>query len=278
MTLAMVLGGGGSAGVAWEIGVLFGLSDAGLDVRAADTLIGTSAGAIVAANLCSGSDLSAQYSRALEPVIAAPMDLDFAAVAADWAVAARGAKSATDARRRIGQQALAADTMSPERREAEIARLLPSLEWPDRRILVTAVSAATGEFRSFDRDSGVRFLDAVGASCAVPGVWPPVLVNGEYFVDGAVRSPTNAGLALGHTQVLVIAPMLPPAPLPGSGIERELAALDNDARSEVIAADAESIGAFGSNPLDPRAGPAAAGHGYRQGLAAADRVQLLIAR
>src|SRR5947209_1582332 len=52
---ALVLGGGGSAGNAWLIGVIAGLLDAGLDVTAADLVIGTSAGSTAAAQITSAS-------------------------------------------------------------------------------------------------------------------------------------------------------------------------------------------------------------------------------
>src|SRR5450755_1663271 len=52
---ALVLGGGGSAGNAWEIGVIAGLFDAGLDVTKADLIIGTSAGSTAAAQISSAT-------------------------------------------------------------------------------------------------------------------------------------------------------------------------------------------------------------------------------
>ncbi len=274
MTLAVVLGGGGSAGVAWEIGVLMGLSEAGIDLRTADTFVGTSAGSIVSTQLLAGPPIEQLYAVAGRPVDARPMDLDFAAVSASWVVAAQGATSADDARRRIGALAIAADTMPPERRRGQLEALLPVHEWPARPIVVTAVSADTGLFHRFTASSGVDFVAAIGASCAVPGVWPPVRIGDELFMDGAVRSPTNVSAAAGHSRVLVIAPLLP---VLGGGISRELTSLGADCRCEVIGADDESTVAFGPNPLDVSVGPVAAVEGLRQGRAAAERVGRLIA-
>jgi NTE family protein len=274
MTTAIVLGGGGSAGVAWEIGVLMGLAEAGLDVRMADAFIGTSAGSIVTTQLLAGPGIEVLYEQAGQPVDAPPMDLDFTAISASWAAATAGAVSADDARARIGRLALTAETMPPERRRTEIARLLPVTDWPDHRQIVTAVSAATGAFRTFTAHSHVDFVAAIGASCAVPGVWPPVEIDGEFFIDGAVRSPTNATVAAGHSRVLVIAPLLPAV---GGGIGRELGRLGDGTISEVIAADADSVAAFGPNPLDAAVGPAAAIEGLRQGRDAAARVRPLLA-
>ena len=56
---ALVLGGGGATGIAWEAGVVAGLADLGVDLRNADTMIGTSAGSVVAAHLRAGTDLDA---------------------------------------------------------------------------------------------------------------------------------------------------------------------------------------------------------------------------
>ncbi len=273
MPSAIVLGGGGSAGVAWEIGVLMGLADAGVDARVADAFIGTSAGSIVTTQLLAGPGIDSLYEQACRPVDAAPMDLDFEAISRAWLMAAQGATSAEDARRRIGRLALDADTITPEQRRSQIARLLPVHDWPDHRQIVTAVSATTGEFRTFTAQSHVDFVAAVGASCAVPGVWPPVLIDGEHYMDGAVRSPTNATVAIGYAQVLVLAPLLPTL---AGGIEREIAKLGPDTRSEVIAADDRSVAAFGPNPLDVRSGPASAAQGRRQGNEAADRVRPLL--
>ena len=267
MSLAVVLGGGGSAGVAWEIGVLRGLAEEGVDLREAETYVGTSAGAVVALRLLAAADTAELYAEACRPVDATPMELDYPAVEASWAAAAAGATSAADARARIGALALAADTMSPEARRAELAAVLPVREWPEQRLLVTAVAAADGAAASFDRDSGVDLLDAVGASCAVPGVWPPVRVHGAAYVDGAVRSTTNADLAAGHDRVVVLAP-LPPL----GGVGRELARLPEGTRSLAVEADDGAVRAFGANPLDPRTGPAAAVEGRRQGRERAGEV------
>ena len=268
--LALVLGGGGNAGVAWEIGVLHGLIDNGADVRSADTVVGTSAGAVVAVRLLSVADTGQLYAEARRPVDEAPMDLDYAALERSWAAAAVGTDSATEARVRIGDLARGATTMPPERRREEIAAKLPVLEWPDRRLLISAVHAGTGRAASFDRDSA-PLLDAVAASCAVPGVWPPVDVHGEPYIDGAVRSNVNVDLAAGAGRVVVLAPL---APL--GGMARELARLPEGTRSHVIEADEGSRTAFGANPLDPRTGPAAAREGYRQGALAAADVAALV--
>ncbi|HEX2902647.1 MAG TPA: patatin-like phospholipase family protein [Jatrophihabitans sp.] len=273
MSLAVVLGGGGSAALGWHTGVLAGLADARVELPAAATLIGTSAGAIIAIRLAtdpSAEHRLSQYRTVLSDPPARAPEADYAAVSHSWAEAVAGAGSAEQARSRIGALALAATTISPARRRQEIAELVPRTDWPATELRITAVSAQTGRLRIFRAADGVALLDAVGASCAVPGVWPPVWIGGEAYVDGAVRSPLNLSVAAGHQQVLVLAPMAGPA-----GLDRELAALTG-AQQCVIAADAMASTAFGTNPLDPAVAAAAARAGYRQGSAAADEVRRLL--
>ncbi|SDJ41649.1 NTE family protein [Frankineae bacterium MT45] len=272
MSRALVLGGGGSAAVGWELGVLQGLAEAGFAAQQADTLIGTSAGAIVAARLASSVSIALLYKEICTAVAAEALAIDYDAVAQAWMEAVVGAESAVVARRRIGAFAQAAETMPEAQRRGEIRAMLPAAEWPQRPVTLCAVSAESGEFATLTASSGVDFVDAVAASCAVPGVWPPVTIGGELFMDGAVRSPTNTSVAQGHEHVLVLAPMVPPG---RGGIDAELSRL-HPAATAAIVADAESVASFGNNPLDPGVAPAAAEQGYRQGLAEADRLRVAL--
>ena len=108
-------------------------------------------------------------------------------------------------------------------RRAVIAARLPSHEWPAHPLVVTAIDAHSGAFTRFDASSGVPLVDAVAASCAVPGVWPPVSIGGRRYIDGGVRSVTNADLASGCGRVLVLAPM-PADVAPGSSARRRASA------------------------------------------------------
>jgi NTE family protein len=141
-----------------------------------------------------------------------------------------------------------------------VAARLPVKTWPDRVVLLPAVDARSGERTVFTRDSGVALIDAVAASCAVPGVWPPVTINGRRYVDGGVRSATNADLAAGCDPVLVITPSLRDAPQPWGDLNEEIELL-RPAAVRVVYGDPASLAAFGSNPLSPatRAPSAAAG-------------------
>jgi NTE family protein len=135
-------------------------------------------------------------------------------------------------------------------------------------MLLPAIDAQTGELTVFTRDSGVELTDAVAASCAVPGVWPPVTIGGRRYMDGGMRSATNADLAAGCDVVLVITPQSPDAPPPWGGLDAELDQL-RPAEVSVIYADAASVAAFGTNPLSPATRGPAARAGRAVGQAAA---------
>ena len=264
-----MLAGGGVTGIAWELGVLLGLRDEGVDVvGGADVVIGTSAGSTVGAQVLSGAALDELYAAQLadEHHELTP-ELDLQLLATIFAELAGGRLPDQEARARIGALALSADTVPEATRRAVIERRLPSHEWPAARFLVTAVDALTGELAVFDAGSGVSLVEAVAASCAVPGVWPTVEISGRRYVDGGVRSTANADLAAGYDEVLVVAPLSGPA---AGTLDPEVAALRSGGTAvTVVAADDEAAAAMGMNPLDPSMRRPAAEHGRRQGRTAA---------
>jgi len=160
--------------------------------------------------------------------------------------------------------------VSEAERRAVFETRLSNGVWPDRRLIITAVDAETGEAKTFDRDSGVSLVDAVGASCAVPLVWPPITINGHRYIDGGVRSPANADLAIGCERVVVLAPLAQALRRSGR-IESQLASLGAQVRSIVVSPDANARTAIGRNVLDPahRVGSARAGHVQAAAVAAA---------
>ncbi|GAA1989499.1 patatin-like phospholipase family protein [Amycolatopsis minnesotensis] len=269
---ALVLGGGGVAGIAWTTGLLAGLADRGTDVTGADLLVGTSAGSAVAAQLGSGLPLGDLYARQTEPSLQAAeiaAELDLEAFAGAFGAIFETQPTYAEVRRAIGEFALAADTVPEADRRAAIASRLPSPEWPSRRILIVAVDAGTGEPRVFERGSGVPLVDAVAASCAVPGIWPPVTIEGRRYVDGGMRSGENADYAAGANRVLIVAPMGVESPFPA---EHPLPEVIDDLRSSgtsvaVVAPDEASFAAMGTNPLDPGTRRPAAEAGRAQGRA-----------
>ncbi|MCS0605631.1 patatin-like phospholipase family protein [Streptomyces sp. LP11] len=270
MTEALVLGGGGVGGIAWMTGLLAGLADAGRDVSGAGLLVGTSAGSTVAAQLGSGLDLAELYTRQVDPgaqaaEITAEMDLE--KFAAEIGAAVGSAGSAPDVRCAVGRVALAARTVPEQERRAVIEARLPSHTWPERALKIVAVDAESGAPVVFDGASGVPLVDAVAASCAVPGVWPPVTIGGRRYVDGGVRSVANADLAAGAERVLVLVPMGEVEPFPSEvPLERAVADL-RAAGAEVVlvAPDEASVAAIGDNALDPATRRPAAEAGRAQG-------------
>lgn len=268
----LVLGGGGVAGIAWITGLLAGLADAGEDVTNAALVIGTSAGAVVAAQLGSALSLEALFARQTEPALQAreiAANVDLAAFGASLGNVLQGATSAEDGWRRIGAFALAATTVPEAARRDAVASRLPSREWPARRIQIVAVDAATGAHRVFDRASGVPLVDAVTGSCAVPGIWPPTTIGSARYVDGGVRSSDNTDLASGFGRVIVVSPMGLSGVLPTPYPLREAVARLRSEGSEVrvLSPDAASIAAMGANPLDPTTRTPSAHAGRAQGRA-----------
>lgn len=280
--MALVLAGGGVGQIAWELGVLRGLADADAKlaqkVIGADTVIGTSGGSSVAAQITSGTPLDELYDAQLS-ADTAEIDpkLDLTEFMSRFDAAIAGAVDATDRRRRVGAFALAASTVSETKRRAVIAARLPAADWPERDLRIPAVDAVTGEVVIFTRDSGVRLVDAVAASCAVPGIWPPASIGDHRYIDGGVRSSTNADLAAGADQILLITPTQADVPAPnlGGDLRTELDTLSNS-HLEIVYADQDSTTAIGRNPLavDTRAPAARAGRAL--GRTAATRVAQLL--
>jgi NTE family protein len=274
MGSALVLGGGGVAGIAWTTGVLAGLAAEGTDVTGAGLLVGTSAGSAVAAQIGSGEPLEELYRRQVDPARQVneirPTGLSVPEIMAEWARLAEEVTDPAERRRRVGGLALAAETVPEPERRAVIEERLPSWSWPERRMLITAVAADTGDLRVFDRDSGVPLVEAVEASCAVPMVWPTVTIDGVRYMDGGTRTSVNADLAAGHDPVVIVAPMADP------DLELDAAELAAHGRVELITPDDASLAAIGVDPLDPATRTPAAQSGRAQGAGLAAKLADLV--
>jgi len=269
--IALVLAGGGVAGIAWELGVLRGLADADPvlagRVLAADLVVGTSAGGSVGAQITSGLTLEELYAAQLRPETAEiEVDVDKDQLFANYGTIMAAASDQTVAGRRMGEFALATPTVDLAARLVAIDARLPVKQWPDRRLLLTAVDTESGELAVFTRESGVALIDAAAASGAVPGVWPPVPIDGRHYIDGGTRSMTNADLAAGADRVLIIQPQREGEPQPWGSLDAEIAVLA-PAAVYVISADQASVAAFGSNPLSPSTRDASARAGRAVGAA-----------
>jgi NTE family protein len=267
---ALVLSGGGLAGIAWETGVLRGIADESPDLASAlltsDVLVGTSAGSAVAAQIGTGTALDDLFDRQVAETSAElnpGVDVDSIT---DLFVRAMLQPNTSTAEKlqHIGAVALATETVPELVRRNVIAQRLPSHEWPDRVLRLTAIDTATGELVVIDRGSGVGLVDAVAASCAVPGVWPPVTIGSRRYMDGGVGSGVNMVVAGDCDTAVVLVPAGESAPSPfGTGAAAEVAAFAGAAFG--VFADEASIAAFGPNPLDPACRVPSAVAGRAQG-------------
>lgn len=284
---ALVLGGGGSTGNAWLIGVIAGLFDAGLDVTTADLTVGTSAGSTAAAQISGATptELLAAILSAAPQQRTGPVDPDrgrgpIRPVADHMERTSKiisSSEDAADMRRRMGAAALDMDVASDgswqEQWRATVASRLPSQRWPERTVLITAVDAHTGEPVVFDRHSGVDLADAVAASCA-SGL--PYRIGDNRYIDGGYRRNENADLAAGYRRVLVL------SPFGGRTLQpldwgMQLAAQVDELRArggrvETIFPDSSSQHMFGANAMDLSLRPPAARAGYDQGGALAEQL------
>ncbi|MBF4462078.1 patatin-like phospholipase family protein [Rathayibacter sp. VKM Ac-2878] len=276
---ALVLGGGGSTGNAWLLGVLAGLAEGGVDVASADLVVGTSAGATAAAQLLGGS-LAGLLREVLEtPVPPSPIAATSRPVV-DHLERMRtliaSAHNAAELRRRIADAAFdreaASDGTWQEQWRATVLSRLPSRDWPAQRLLLTAIGAG-GEPVVFDAASGVALVDAVAASCS-SGL--PFRIGGEPYLDGGFRRNENADLASGSERVLVLSPLggrsLTP-PEWGSQLAVQLDELRaGGSLVDTLVPTAESEHLFGAVAMNPALRPVAARAGHELGVESAPRL------
>lgn len=238
-------------------------------MSAADLVVGTSAGAVVGAHLALGrtpqqlvgwAEARQEPLGRISPLVAARL------VAAQLWPSRRHAVLwlGRSARRRWS---------SPLSEGEWVARVGPELAgaaWPER-LVVVAVGVDTGRPAYFSARSGVDLAAAVAASCAIPGVFPPVQIAGLRYFDGGLRSPANIDAAQGNDIILALAP-LTAAVRAHRRPEHQAQAMRDCARVVLIVPDRASLRAFGGDPLDSRRNRIAADAGRRQGAAWAGRV------
>ncbi|WP_138445464.1 patatin-like phospholipase family protein [Sinomonas susongensis] len=289
---ALVLAGAGSTGNAWEIGVVAGLFEAGVDLTQADLTVGTSGGSTAAAQVTTGMRPTELLAHILAP---APRPQTGAA-RADRGRAPIGpasdhmertsriiasARDAADMRRRMGAAALEADAASHPSLQAQwravVATRLSDRNWPQQLLLIPAVDARTGEPVVFDRHSGIDLVDAVAASTSNGFGVPPYSVGGNRYINGGYRRNENADLASGYERVLVLSPFGGRSRYPmdwrmdlGTQVD-ELRA--SGSRVVTIFPDGEAEHLFGVNAMDPSLRPPAARAGYDQGKALAEQLR-----
>lgn len=268
-TTAVVLGGGGLSGIGWLTGVLAALEEHGeLTLADAESVIGTSAGSATATAILQSGSAAAQFeimvrksrrNAELTPTADIPAVLEgfFELAGADLSDAERG--------RRYVKLSHTMSGADPAARRTAVASRLSSDVWP-ANLTVTAFRE-DGTLFAFTGESAVGLVDAVTASCAVPGLWPTVDIDGAEFVDGGCYSITNAHLAAAADRVIVLAPM----PEDPATVRPEVAAVLN--RAVVVSPSERSATNMGLNPFDPDVRGIAAVLGYEDGVAAADLVR-----
>ena len=282
---ALVLGGGGPVGFGWEIGMLKGLADQAIHLAEADLIVGTSAGAGVGSQLASGVSPEELYNRQLRDAAsvtpAAKLTPDPEALGQVFELWSGGSAMTQKVRADIGALAVTAKT-GPEQEWTSSFNdeLLGSSAWPEKRLVITAVDARTGEFVAWDSSSAVPLPLAIAASCSLPGIIPTVSINGGRYMDGGLRSVSNADLAEGYDRVVVIAPSgamdTPYDHNTRRQLEEEAQTLrDGGSSVAVVLPDAEALAASGPNRMDVAFLQPAAEAGLRQAKSVGDELRAI---
>lgn len=222
--VGLVLGGGGLTGTAFHAGTLAGLAEfVGWDPRTAEIMVGTSAGSTSAALLRLGLP-PADYLRRMR---GEPLSPAGEAVLGAVGPLRQPHRRERPARRPAAASLLPSIARRPWRYRPGVlaAALLPEgtvavdegvtgvaalfAEWPQRPTWICALDLDHGDRVVFGRDATASMADAVAASCAIPGYFAPVMIDGRRHVDGGMWSTHNLDLlaGLGLDLVVVSAPM-----------------------------------------------------------------------
>jgi NTE family protein len=205
VTATVVLGGGGTVGVAWQTGLFIGLREAGVDLTRITGILGTSAGSLVGALLASGRDVT--VALAVLAAVGERLDAGNLAAGSDsFQHASRRATLAADPRqalREIGAAARQAPLTLTEDDYLGLLDILDGVTWPPG-FRCTAVDTDTGELVVWDEHSGVPLLRAVAASCVVPMLFPTVTIGGVHYMDGGIVSRLNVSAAPPNDVIVVV--------------------------------------------------------------------------
>lgn len=283
----LVIGAGGVSGLAWSAATLVALEEAtGWDPRDATLMLGTSQGSLLTSLLAAGigtADLLGWYRRQLpdtHPLRAKPAQ---ARTKASRRIAKPRPGSPMLLRHAVGRDRIPALAvlagLLPEGTSSLDAFLAPltalvddKARVADRATRVVAVDYDTGRRVCFGAPEAptVSIVEAVRASCTVPGSFPPVRIDGRRYVDGGVHSTTNADLLVDADldEVVVLAPMAGPAATllprsPADTVSRVLGhtatrqlksevrrLTDAGIRVHVLSPSAPDRAVMGANPLD----------------------------
>lgn len=272
MTKALVIGGGGITGMAWEAGILAGLMEKGIQLNHADTVLGTSAGSFISALLLNNYDMKAYYQYLSQH----KDENDTAELTPDlykrWVAAVvDGGDDQIKVGKMFGQ--IAEDfkpTISPEQRKAAVKVRLRDSEWQPQ-LNVTALDIETGQLNIFSEKDGISLMDAVMASGAVPGIWPYVEYNGRKYMDGGFVNSANTLAVSSAEEIIVIAPLdQKQGQLPS--VHEDVAQLKQTKQVTLITPNQASRSIIGTNIYDNTKLEAIGDEGYKQGLLIADQI------
>jgi len=272
---ALVLGGGGVTGIAWEVGILTGLLEANVNLHEADTVIGTSAGAFVGVAVSSRYDMKKLFATQLtlndSEISVAASEQTMAAWYNAFVIGGSNPQSVGMAFGNIAREN--PEPVPVAQRRSTVEARLVTTEWP-LSLQVTAIDADTGQLYVFDRTSDISLIDAVSASGAVPGVWPLMHINGRTWIDGGMVSSTNSRLADGYNRVVILAPLPIGYGLIPGAVE-DAVAMSANANVFLVMPDEQSVAAIGPNMYDPTRRSTAATAGRAQGLRIATAIQTM---
>lgn len=264
--VAVVLGGGGVTGIAWESGIIASLKAMGIYLWQADMILGTSAGSFVGAALASGYDMQRYYDH--QRVVNTDEKTGVASkeIILSWRDAfIEGGTDAEAIERAMGN---ISKTRQPQitltERKTVAESRLETLDFPDHYGAVS-VDRDTGQTHVLTKDSGVSLVEATCASGAVPGVWPSISFNGIDWIDGGMVSSANPMLAKDYRKVLVIAP-LPKGYGQMPSTQEEVAELSKTSRTFLFVPDDHTKAVVGKGIYDADRAPASGQAGWDQAI------------
>ena len=284
MSFALVLGGGGSVGIAWEVGVLAALAEVGVDPAGAQVIVGSSAGSVVGTHVRQGRSIETLVANQREPTNdgggAAPLSPDLTPLIEIFGILGRAKERTPEVLQEVGRTAIAADTPPEAEWTARFEGIVGGNEWPDGDLRITAVDCGTGQRRVWTAADSVALAPAVASSCAIPGVFPPVSLDGSRYTDGGLWSSSNLDVVLDSAVggALFVGPLRAGDPSATRALEHEIELLESEGRrvEAIVPGDAFATEIGARNLMNPELRDRGVDLGFEDGAAAAARVQALL--